>query len=279
MYHFSQSEFQYDFSQSKLILKEDAAPLEIADGVNSSISSEMVLKEEFVPPMHDEISYEQPSIPTFDSEDMVWVFEEKSSPVISSASDEFITSDEIVPEENHVSSISVAESNLSQPQVIRGHKLSQCVICGIKITTQNLKRHIKTVHNKDSVDKHKSKCPICGDMFPGNNRKRHMKDLHGIDVPPLKAPREAITSSCLKKLTNTLKKPPNAPEKPVAAYMRFSREVWHQARKNNPGTTLGGLGKIIGEMWRNLANNEKQKYHDAFDSEQVNASLFVCNIF
>ncbi|CAJ0945677.1 unnamed protein product, partial [Mesorhabditis belari] len=64
-------------------------------------------------------------------------------------------------------------------------------------------------------------------------------------------------------------KPPKAPEKPLVPYMRFSRKMWAKVRADNPESQLWDIGKVIGQMWRDTPDNEKQVYQLEYENEKV----------
>lgn len=56
------------------------------------------------------------------------------------------------------------------------------------------------------------------------------------------------------------KKDPNAPKRPMTAYMFFATEGRETVRKENPDAKFGEVGKLIGEKWRALSEEGKKKY-------------------
>lgn len=64
-------------------------------------------------------------------------------------------------------------------------------------------------------------------------------------------------------------KPPKPPERPLMPYMRFCKHVWETIKQDNPELKLGEIGKMIGQRWRNMAEDEKQKYLDQYDKEKT----------
>lgn len=56
------------------------------------------------------------------------------------------------------------------------------------------------------------------------------------------------------------KKDPNAPKKPLSAYMLFAKETREKIKKENSDATFGEIGRKLGEAWRSVDKKNKDKF-------------------
>ncbi len=57
-------------------------------------------------------------------------------------------------------------------------------------------------------------------------------------------------------------KDPNAPKRPMTTYMFYNQDVRSKLKDENPDLSFGDLGKLIGQKYKQLTAEEKQKYTD-----------------
>ncbi|PRW39212.1 non-histone chromosomal 6 [Chlorella sorokiniana] len=55
-------------------------------------------------------------------------------------------------------------------------------------------------------------------------------------------------------------KDPNAPKRPLSAYMFFASDKRKELKETQPGLSLGEVGKATGEAWKELTDKEKEPY-------------------
>lgn len=55
---------------------------------------------------------------------------------------------------------------------------------------------------------------------------------------------------------------PNAPKRPMSAFMYFSRDYRSVLKEQHPEASFGELGKLLGSTWRELGSSEREKYSD-----------------
>mmetsp|Transcript_23978 Transcript_23978/g.52365 ORF Transcript_23978/g.52365 Transcript_23978/m.52365 type:complete len:88 (-) Transcript_23978:325-588(-) len=65
------------------------------------------------------------------------------------------------------------------------------------------------------------------------------------------------------------KKDPNAPKRPLAAYMFFCKEMRESVKEENPEVTFGEIGKILGKKWADAEADEKKRFTELADKDKV----------
>jgi len=79
---------------------------------------------------------------------------------------------------------------------------------------------------------------------------------------------ETVVDDLVKKLLDTsfssvkAKKDPNRVKRAKSAYLFFCDEKRKEVQNENPGKGMGDLSKILGNLWKSLSDDDKQKYND-----------------
>ena len=82
-------------------------------------------------------------------------------------------------------------------------------------------------------------------------------------------PAPAPSVALIPVANKTLPKAPPKPEKPLSAYMRFSKKMYSVVKAEHPELKMFEFGSIIGQRWKRLRPSEKREYHDAWEADMV----------
>jgi len=63
-------------------------------------------------------------------------------------------------------------------------------------------------------------------------------------------------------------KDPNAPKRGLSAYMFFANEQRENVREENPGISFGQVGKVLGERWKALSENQRKPYEEKAQTDK-----------
>eukprot|EP00211_Chloroparvula_japonica_P015848 CAMPEP_0119130966 /NCGR_PEP_ID=MMETSP1310-20130426/9104_1 /TAXON_ID=464262 /ORGANISM="Genus nov. species nov., Strain RCC2339" /LENGTH=209 /DNA_ID=CAMNT_0007121513 /DNA_START=212 /DNA_END=841 /DNA_ORIENTATION=- len=78
-----------------------------------------------------------------------------------------------------------------------------------------------------------------------------------------------------KKKLKRQKKDPNAPKRAMSAFMFYSRENRQAIQEANTGVTFGEIGRILGEQWKKLNEEDRLKFQKmaAEDSKRYHKEM------
>nr|CAG8491115.1 12083_t:CDS:2 [Entrophospora candida] len=90
-----------------------------------------------------------------------------------------------------------------------------------------------------------------------------------------KANSSADTENGTKKKRNRIKKPvdPNAPKKPVSAFLLYQKDVQDEIRKEFPDTKWNDILRIISQRWQSLSNDDKKIYETKLQQARHNYEI------
>lgn len=104
-------------------------------------------------------------------------------------------------------------------------------------------------------------CILTTDSFTTiDEQAKADKERYNNQMKNYEAPAGTATKGAKGKATKKAKKDPNAPKRGQTSFMFFSNEVRAKVKQENPDLTFGELGKKIGEMFKALTPQEKEKY-------------------
>ncbi|CEP13358.1 hypothetical protein [Parasitella parasitica] len=75
-------------------------------------------------------------------------------------------------------------------------------------------------------------------------------------------PKEKVSKSSKEK------KNPNAPKRGLSAYMFFSQDNRAKVKEDNPEASFGTIGKLLGEKWKGLSDQEKKPYLEKAEADK-----------
>lgn len=97
-------------------------------------------------------------------------------------------------------------------------------------------------------------------------------------APPAPAATTAAASSSSSRSKHhhsnlQIPPPPKPPDRPLLPYMRYSRKTWEQLKADGKrvweSSNIAQVGRLIGQKWRELSEEEKQPYQDEYESEKA----------
>ena len=65
------------------------------------------------------------------------------------------------------------------------------------------------------------------------------------------------------------KKDPNAPKKPMGAYMFFCAANREQLKANNPNASFGEIGRMLGDMWKGIDERNRVPYEKKAEADKA----------
>jgi len=67
------------------------------------------------------------------------------------------------------------------------------------------------------------------------------------------------------------KKNPNAPKRPLSAYMFFSQDWRERIKNENPEAGFGEIGKLLGAKWKEMDDEDKKPYAEQAAADKLRA--------
>lgn len=103
----------------------------------------------------------------------------------------------------------------------------------------------------------------------GENELKALKAQAAADRERFDNEIAAFTGPLTIEVKAKAKKDPNHPKRASPSYMQFCSAKRAGVMIANPGLKLPGVGKILGQMWRELGEVEKQPFVAAFQADKA----------
>lgn len=160
-------------------------------------------------------------------------------------------------------------------------KIYRIVFPGASIKETHIKKDLREFSGfKDTSEEHTQQVVDKLNKFDMNSL-RHIADLLDVERTSKKEelaehiaaflnkpadsgrPLRAKTAVSKKTKSSASKGDKEPSARGPSPYILFSTEQRAKVKADNPSLTFGELGKLLGEKWRELSDEEKQKYKDA----------------
>jgi structure-specific recognition protein 1 len=116
---------------------------------------------------------------------------------------------------------------------------------------------------KDLTDEEKAKY----EKMAAADKTRYEEEMETYEKPEDSGDEdESIASG--KKKKKKAKKDPNAPKNALTAFMFFNKDMRHKLKEENPDLSFGDLGRLVGEKFKALTDEEKAKYNKMSEDDK-----------
>jgi len=146
----------------------------------------------------------------------------------------------------------------------------------------------ETQGHEEEDEKEESDSSSGAEMVDENQISDQEEKASEVDTAADKVPKDDVLPSNTPKKRNKprtedvpekkkrKKKDKNAPKRSLSAFMFYSQDVRDSVKQQNPEATFGDLGRLIGEKWKVLSEDEKRKYQQLAEKDKVSPSPRPC---
>lgn len=116
---------------------------------------------------------------------------------------------------------------------------------------------------KDLTDEEKAKY----EEMAAADKARYEEEMETYEKPEDSGDEDESVASGKKKKKKA-KKDPNAPKNALTAFMFFNKDMRHKLKEDNPDLSFGDLGRLVGEKFKALTDDEKAKYNKMSEDDK-----------